>query len=493
LETNNIEPVQSQEPTLKEKTAKGLFWGGFSNFVQQVIGAIFGIAIARILSPDDYGLVGMLAIFTAVANTLMDSGFSTALVNRKIIKHDDYNAVFWFSIFSAIILYIILFFSAPFIAEFYKQPVLVPLSRLLFLSFVFSSLGIAHNAFLLKNIMAKQRGIIDLSAVICSGIIGIILALNGFVFWGIAIQIITQTLVASILRWHFSSWKPNFKIKFYPLAEMFGFGSKILITNIIAQSTANILSVVFGRNYGKEITGYYSQGNKWASLGTTVMNGMISSVAQPVLVNVVDEPERLVNVFRKMIRFGAFISFPCMFGLAFVGREFILITVGEKWLESVFFLQIFCLWGGFSFLWVLYSNLLLSLQKSDTYMWGIFFISILQICIVLILMSIDIKITTIAFVSIYFVGLSFFHYHIHKLIGLRLWDIIKDISPYLIITGISILFALSVVRLIDYNFYLIFFVKMIIVAVIYVSIMAKSKSIIFQESVSYLKRFWGTT
>ena len=164
------------EATLKEKTAKGLFWGGISNFVQQVIGMAFGIAIARILSPDDYGLVAMLAIFTAMANAVMDSGFTTALINRKTIEHRDYNAVFWFNVFAAIGMYVILFFTAPLIARFYNQPVLVHLSRIVFLSFILASSGIAHNAYLLKKIMAKQRGIIDMAAVFCSGAVGLVLA-----------------------------------------------------------------------------------------------------------------------------------------------------------------------------------------------------------------------------------------------------------------------------------------------------------------------------
>ena len=144
--------VAQEEPSLKEKTARGLFWGGISNFVQQVIGMAFGIAIARILSPDDYGLVAMLAIFTAIANTVMDSGFTTALINKKTVKHRDYNAVFWFNVFAAIGMYVILFFVAPLIAHFYKQPILTDLSRILFLSFIIAAVGIAHNAYLLKKI-----------------------------------------------------------------------------------------------------------------------------------------------------------------------------------------------------------------------------------------------------------------------------------------------------------------------------------------------------
>jgi len=488
-DTNAHGQVPPQEPTLKEKTAKGLFWGGISNFFQQSIGMVFGIIILRILSPEDYGLVEMLAIFSAIATSIMESGFVNALVNRKFIKHEDYNAVFWFSIISSFILYLILFSSAPLIAKFYNQPVLVPLSRLLFLSFIFSSFSIAHNAFLLKNLMVKERGIIDFTAVLFSGIIGIILAMNGYVFWGLAIQSITQNFISTILRWYFSSWKPSFRVNFFPLKEMFGFGFKILITNIVVHSTAKILSVLSGHYYSSVQTGYYSQGDKWASLGSTVINGMINSVAQPVLVNVVDELKRLVHVFRKIVRFGAFISFPCMLGLAFVGREFIVITIGEKWLNSLFYLQCFCFWGGFSFLFVLYMNILFSLQKSNIYMMGMIIISIVRIGIVVCLIPFGMKIMTMVFMLSYFGNILYCHFHVHKLIGLRLWDIIKDISPFIFTTAISILVAWGVTCVIDFNYYLIFCIKTVIVALVYIVIMKTSKAVIFKESVEYLKGF----
>ena len=485
--TNISVQLTSKEPTLKEKTAKGLFWGGISNILQQCIGALLGIVIIRILSPADYGLVSMLAIFTAIATALMDSGFTNALINKKCIKHDDYNAVFWFSVFLSFILYFILFFFAPLIAKFYNQPVLVRLSRLLFLTFIFSSFGTAHNAFLLKNIMAKQRGIIDLTSVLCSSIIGIILAFNGFVFWGLAIQAISQNFIATALRWYFSPWKPSFHLNFNPLKDMLKFSSKILITNVVIISTGHILYIFFGRYYNEKITGYYSQGNKWASLGITAIQGMITSVAQPILANVVDDTKRLVHVFRKMVRFGSFISFPCMFGLAFVAKEFVLIVGGEKWFDSVFFLQCFCIWGGFSFLFVLYTNILYSLNQSNIYMRGMIFISFTQICIVVCLIPFGLKIMTIIFVLSNFVNIFYCHYHVSKLIGMRLRDIIKDVSPFIFASTLSILVAWGVSKFVSYNLYLIFVIKVIIVTILYITIMKTSKAVIYKDSKDFLK------
>ena len=318
------------EETLKEKTAKGLFWGGVSNGLQQVLTLVFGVILLRILDPSDYGVVGMLAIFTGIANTILDCGFTTALTNKKEFKHKDYNAVFWFSLFSGIALYIILFFSAPLIARFYEKPVLTNLSRFLFLSFLFGSTGVAHHAILFKNLMVKERAKIDIISLFLSGIVGVILALNGFAYWGLAAQTVVYVGSGTLLRWYFSPWRPTFNFDFTPIKEMFSFSSKLFLTNIFWQISSNIYSVVLGKFYNEKEVGLYSQGNKWMGMGNSVITGMINGVAQPVLIRMADDKERQKNVFRKMLRFGAFVSFPLMLGFAFISRELFFIVGGEK-------------------------------------------------------------------------------------------------------------------------------------------------------------------
>ena len=203
-----------------------------------------------------------------------------------------------------------------------------------------SSLGIAHNAILFKKLKVKQRGIVDMVAVFVSGGVGLLLALLGFAYWGLALQLVVQCLVGTLLRWYFSGWRPTFSFTISPIKEMFGFSSKILFNNILAHVNSNIFSVLLGKFYTKTDTGYYSQGSKWMALGNTTISTMINGVAQPVLVEVKEDVERQKNVFRKMLRFGAFVSFPALLGLAFVAKEFVWITVGEKWMESVPYLQI---------------------------------------------------------------------------------------------------------------------------------------------------------
>ena len=220
------------ESSLKEKTAKGLFWGGFSNGAQQLLNLAFGIVLGRLLDASDYGMVGMLTIFSAIASALQEGGFVSALTNRKEVCHKDYNAVFWFSILCSITIYILLFFAAPLIADFYKIPELIPLSRFSFLGFVIASMSIAPRAYLFKNLKIKETTLISISSLGISGTVGILLAANGFAYWGMATQSITFVTVMTILNFYFSHWRPKLEFDLKPIREMIGFSSKLIITNI---------------------------------------------------------------------------------------------------------------------------------------------------------------------------------------------------------------------------------------------------------------------
>lgn len=475
------------EQTLKEKTAKGLFWGGISNGLQQILGLVFGIVLARILSPEDYGMVGMLAIFTGIAGTIIDSGFATALINKKEFRHEDYNAVFWFSIIAGVILYVILFFCAPLIAWFYDKPELTNLSRLVFLGFLFGGTGVAHNAILFKNLMVKERAKIDVTALVISGIVGLFMALNGFAYWGLAVQSTTYIGVGTLLRWYYSPWRPTLQFNVQPLKEMFGFSSKLFLTNIFWQISSNQFSVLLGKFYNAQQVGYYSQGYKWMVMGNTFIGGMINGVAQPIFAQVQGDQEKQRAVFRKMVRFGAFVSFPLMLGLAFVANEFILITVGEKWLPSVPFLQLFCIWGAAGYLWTLYTNLLMAHGKSNLYMGGMIIVGLSQIAIVAFTFPFGILWMVAAYVASFFMGLLGWHYFAYRLIGLRLWNVIKDVLPYLLITILVFFITWGITYRIQ-NIYVLLGTKILLAALLYIILMWKSNSIIFKESMDFISK-----
>ena len=471
--------------SLKEKTARGLFWGGISNSLYQLLGLFFGIFLARLLTPDDYGMIGMLTIFSAVANSIQESGFTQALTNRKDAGQDDYNAVFWFSLCTGGVLYLLLFFCAPLIANFYHTPALVPLARFLFLGFLISSAGTAHNAILFKNLMVKEKAKAMLTALTVSGTLGVIMAYYGMAYWGIATQNVVYIFSFNLLLWHYSPWRPTWSFHFQPIREMLPFSIKLLITNVFHFVNDNIFSVLLGRFYTKQEVGYYTQANKWTNMGHTLITGVVNSVSQPIMVEAGANPDRQRKVFRKMLRFTAFISFPLMFGLALIAPEFITIAITDKWLPSAAIMQILCIWGAFLPINYIYTNQLISKGKSNVYMWNTIIQNLVQLLVLLLTVSYGIYVMAAIYVTINILWLFVWHYFVWQLIRITLWNVMKDITPYLSITAISLTAGYFAAKAFS-NIYICLINKIVVTALVYIIILWSSKSVIFHESINFL-------
>lgn len=474
--------------SLKEKTAKSLLWGGLSNSIQQLLNLFFGIFLARTLSRADYGMVGMLSIFSLIASSLQESGFTAALTNKKEIRHEDYNAVFWFSVGMGTTLYIVLSCCAPLIAAFYNTPELTSLARYSFLGFFISSLGVAQSAYMFRNLLVKQRSIAMMSALAISGTVGVLLAVNGFSYWGIATQNIIYVSVLTILYWFYSPWRPSFHFDFRPIKSMLSFSSRLLITNIFGHINYNILSVVLGKYYSGQAVGDFNQANKWNYMGYSVIVGMINGVAQPVLVNVSDDTERQKRVFRKMLRFTAFISFPCMFGLSLIAPELITIAITSKWSESASILQILCIGSAFTSITNLYSNLIISKGKSQLFMWNTIALGIIQVTSMFCCHPYGIMFMIKCYVTINVCWLLVWQYFVWREIGLSLFQALQDILPYAFIAGITMWVTGYITRLFELNLYVTCLSRILLAALIYTIIMWLSGSVTFKESVQYLMK-----
>lgn len=473
------------EQSLKEKTARGLFWGGLSNGVQQLLNLFFGIFLARILNAEDYGMVGMLSIFSLIAGSLQESGFTAALANKKEISHKDYNAVFWFSTGLSACLYLILFFCAPLIARFYHTPELTALARYSFLGFFVASLGIAHSAYLFRNLMVKQKAIAVTTGLIASGSVGVTMAFMGFAYWGIATQSIVYVGTINICYWCFSPWRPTLSFDLKPLKGMISFSSKLLGTNIFNHINNNILTVILGKFYSEQEVGYFTQANKWNYMGYSLVSGMVNSVAQPVLSSLSDDRERQQRVFRKMLRFTAFVSFPAMLGLSLIAPELITISITDKWTSSASILQLLCVGGAFIPITNLYSNLVISKGKSNIYMWNTIGLGIIQVASMLLLYPYGIHTMITVYVAINIGWLLVWHYFVWREIQLNLFLALKDILPFaLIATGVMV--ATYYITIGFTNLYLLFAGKIIIAGLLYTAILWLSGSVTFKESLHYL-------
>jgi O-antigen/teichoic acid export membrane protein len=471
--------------SLKEKTASGLFWAAMNNGCMQILNAVVGIYLARLLLPTDYGLIGMLTIFSAIATTLQESGFTSALTNKKHATDSDYNSVFWFCNILGILLYIILFFCAPLIADFFHQPRLILLSRVDFLCILLSAIGIVPQAYLYKNLMIKQTTLLRVSVLALSGVAGIIMAFNGMAYWSIVTQQLIYVGLQSLGKFFLIPWRPSFRINFKPVKEMFGFSSKILITNVIGQVSANILTVIFGRILPVRTVGNFTQANKWNGMASSTVSGMIAQVAQPVFSSIQEEQNRQLNVLRKMMRFTSYLAFPAMFGLAIIAPEFIILLISDKWADSIPILQILCISGAIAPLYLPLQNLIISHGRSDLFMWVSIAQIVVQCAIILAFAHYGILIMIAIYSIFYMLWIVVWQLPLKKIVGYTFSSLLQDTIPFMLSALISIgvayfatiTFHSLIIRLI---------IKTIIAAGIYYMIMRFAHAKIQKECLNYL-------
>lgn len=329
--------------SLKHKTLRGTLWSSIERFSVQGVMFVVMIIMARILTPEDYGLVGMLTIFIAISQSLIDSGFSQALIRKQDRSEIDNSTVFYFNIAVGVILYLILFFSAPLIAKFYNEPILVPLTRVISLSILINSFVVVQRALLTVNIDFKTQAKASFSAAIASGIVGITMAYTGWGVWAIVWYQITNLAVNVGLLWIFSKWRPQLVYSWQSFKELFFFGSKLAASGILDTLYNNIFLIVIGKIFKASDLGYYTRAQQFAAFPSSNLTGIIQRVTFPVLCTIQEDDERLQFVYRRFLRLSAFLIFPLMIGLAAVAKPLVLLLLKEQWEFAATLLSIICL------------------------------------------------------------------------------------------------------------------------------------------------------
>ena len=475
--------------SLKEKTAKGLFWGALNSGTMQVLNLVFGIFLARMLSPDDYGIVGVLSIFSLIAGNLQSSGFTQGLTNIKRPTANDYNSVFWFNISVGTLCYVVLFFSAPLIAWFFHSPKLVGLSRFVFLGFLISSFGITRNAIMFKNIMARERAITGFVSLLVSGCCGLLLAWNGLAYWSLAWQSVVFVFVQNVCRYYYPRriWRPSLKVDFTPVKKMFPFSVKILITTIINTINNNVLTFIFGNLFPMKTVGNFSQAMKWDTMAYTTISGTIEQVAQPVLAEITDDRDRERRVFRKMLRFTAFLSFPALFGMALVAKEFILVTITDRWIDSVPLLQTLCIGGAFLSFYTLYQHLIIASGRSDIYLWCNIGQIVIQIALILLFHSYGINTMVAVYTSFTILWLAVWQINARRLIGVTFRDVLSDTLPFMLSAAAVMTVTYYVTSFIESSVILLPS-RIVIASVLYFAVMRMAKVKILDECMAFIKK-----
>ena len=463
-------------------------WGGLNSGIQQLVGLAFGIVLGRLLSPSDYGMMAMISIFSLVATALQDSGFRTALTNIEHPKHEDYNSVFWFNIIMASSLYVILFLAAPLIGEYYHTPRVVPLCRYAFLSIVIASFGTAQSAYLFKHLRAKQQAEAGALAVILSSMTGVGMAFAGMAYWSLATQGLVYVGINTLLQWHFSPWRPSIHgITFAPVRRMFRFSCKILATTIMTHVNNNVLNILLGHYFTPRDTGNYNQAYQWNTKCYSLVQSMVAQVAQPVLVSLNGEEGRQKDVFRKMMRFTAFITFPLLFGFGLVAKEFIVTAIGEKWLASAQLIQILCLSGATMPLSTLFSNMIISKGRSGTFFWCTFTLGLVQIATMIMIWPMGIRTMVIAYTLLNTSWLLVWLFFVRRLIGYGYWMFFCDVMPFaLAAAGVMVVAYVATMPL--SNMIALLITRFIIAVVLYYVVMKLARVKILAECERFVKR-----
>lgn len=353
---------------MTDKTVKGVGWSFIDNIASSGVTFLVGLVLARLLTPAEYGIMAMIAIFIAISNSITDSGFSNALIRKIHIDRIDYNTVFYFNLLVSIVIYILLFLASPAISSFFKEPILINVTRIIGWVVIINALAIIPRTIFVRNINFKTQTKISLISSVSSGIIGIGMALCNMGVWSLVGQQISRQLLNTLFLWIFCKWRPVWEFSIKSFRELFGFGSKLLLSGLLDTIYKNIYYIVIGRFYTSSQLGQFTRAEQFKTIFSSNLTTVVQRVSYPVLSSIQEEPERLREAYRKVIKTTMLVTFACMLGLAAVSKSLLLILIGEKWLPAVHFLQIICFSGMLYPLHAINLNILQVKGRSDLFL-----------------------------------------------------------------------------------------------------------------------------
>ena len=350
---------------LKSLTAGSIKWNIIDKVSSQLLYAVTGIVLARLLSQEDFGLVGAVAVFQAFASLFVDSGFSYALIQRKHPTHLDYSTVLWFNLTMSGALYVVLFFGAPLIADcFQGDQRIIPISRVMFVSFILNASAIVQTNRLMKQMKVKMVAVSNSAGLFAGAIVGIYLAVAGYGAWAIVWQTLTLNFTKSLVLWLTSGWTPLWRFSMQSLRSFFSVGSGMMFSSFLNVLFQNIYSFFIGNRAGLRQLGYYTQGDKWSKMGISSISQVLTSSFLPALSQVQDDPERFARVTSKMNRFTSYLLFPAMGFLTIMAEPIFHFLFGTKWDPSIILFQLLLLRGVFTVLTSLYNNYVIALART---------------------------------------------------------------------------------------------------------------------------------
>lgn len=463
--------------SLKKKTAKGLAWATIERLAGQGVQFLVTILIARILTPRDFGLVGMLTVFIHVAQALIDGGFSQALIRKQDRTEADNNTVFYFNIIVSALLYGVLYLTAPFVADFYNEPQLKSMMQVLCLLIVVNSFGAIQRTLFTAQINFRTQAYVSAISSVVSGILAIIMAYKGFGVWTLVYQQLLNAVFNTVLLWTYSKWRPRLLYSWQSFKSLFAFGSNLMIGSLLDSFFDNVYQIVVGKIFSASTLGFYSQARTIAYLPSANTTGILSRVTYPVMSSISNDDKRLKTDYRKLLRVTAFVIFPLMCTLAGISKPLIAILLGERWSFSATLLLPLSL----SLMWypvhALNLNLLKVKGRSDLFLRLQIYKKVIVVVVLLLTIPFGIVFMCYCRIGTSIFVLSINTYYTGKLLNLGFFKQMQDLLPTLLLS-LAIFFVMLVLCSLFDNVYLQLLVPAVSGITIYLGV---AKILHFQE------------
>lgn len=454
---------------IKTQATKGVIWSFVERFSVQGVSFLITLIMARILTPSDYGLIGMLAIFMSLSQVFIDGGFASALIQKKSCTNKDFSTVFYTNIAISIVIYISLFIGSPFIADFYNQEILCSITRVYTVILIVNSLSAVNNTILTIQLNFKMQSLISLLSAIISGVLGILSAFKGLGVWAIVVQQMSASILRVILSFYYVRWFPDLTFSISSFKSLFGFGSKLLISSIISNLYVNIYNLFIGKKFSSAQLGYYTRATQFETLVSSNISSILTRVSYPVLSKFQDNDEVLVNVYRKYITLSAFIMFPIVLMLASIAKPLVIVLLTDKWSECITLIQILSFAYVFDGISVININLLSVKGRSDLVLRLEIIKKSIAFSILFISMFFDLNGICIGLVIYGCIAIVLNTMYTGKLLGYGMKKQSSDIGVYLIISTITAIFVAPLGYVIS-NCYISLFVSLLLYPTIYIGL-----------------------
>lgn len=414
---------------LKDKTIKGTFWSAADAFLGHGVTFLVGIVLARLLSPEEYGLIGIVTIFTTIMLGIIDSGFSNALIRKLNVTEDDLCTLFIVNMAMSVLMYALLFVCAPAIAHFFERPQLIPLCRVMGVFLIFQALSIVQYTILSRNIDFKTKTKASLISAIISGVIGIVMAFMGFGVWSLVAQQLSKQLLYSITLWWFNKWWPKIRFSIESFKYMWGFGWKLLLSGLLDRIWAQLYQTVVGKCYSPATLGQYSRSKEYASIFSSNLTSIVQRVSYPVLSQVQDDKERMVGAYRRVIKTTMFVTAVCMISLGAVSEPLIYCLIGPQWHEAATFLPFICISMSLYPLHAINLNMLQVQNRTDIFLYLEIIKKIIAIGPICLGIFINIYWMLVGTIITGIIAFFLNSYYTGKKLGYSSWMQLKDIAP----------------------------------------------------------------